>query len=90
MKLQSKHFLQLIVALIIVATILYETNPPYEWHLQKVTPNRMKDPETQQFVGVLATGARVDYHNYVLFSTTTTQGGGVLSVGFLHMVLARE
>jgi hypothetical protein len=50
----------------------------------------MKDPATQQFVGVLATGARVDYHNYVLFSTTTKQGGGVLSVGFLQMVLARE
>jgi hypothetical protein len=46
----------------------------------------MRDPETQQLFGVLATGARVEYHNYVLFSTTTQQDGGVLSVGFLYMV----
>ena len=84
-----------ILVLAAIAILLYLTNPPLEMHEGVVNLTAPLSPEQKaeardKFGPFVAdVGSRqINYQDYLLFSTTTDDDGGRLSIGILRMVFS--
>jgi hypothetical protein len=61
-----------IIIMVLLIAAAYFLNPTFEKHLKKTAAGQIEHTVTGDKVGPLASAKLYEYHNYYLFSTTTS------------------